>query len=316
MAIFKLSYAITTRNKLPNLRQVMRRLLDNLQDDEEIVVADGASTDGTVDYLRELCEQGKIHQFISEPDKGEAHGYNKSFLMARGELIKPITDDDAYYYPGIQKCKKFMLEHKDIDILFSNTGLSASDMLNRNLVHDATYVDQYNQWLSTRKVFIFNGLGIMARRSSTPLLGLLATDFTLADNEMSLRFCKIANMALYTGYLAVNIHNKDSKPRPKEKVAEEFRRLEAFYDWELPEREKRIVHPPRKGISEFVMSVIKNRFTRAVKRRLFPKPKVNHNTDSTPVADLLFADLLLRAERWLKEKNEMEGIPLKILFKE
>ena len=42
MSEIKLSYVITTRNKLPYLKELMKWLLENVQADEEIVVADGA----------------------------------------------------------------------------------------------------------------------------------------------------------------------------------------------------------------------------------------------------------------------------------
>ncbi len=34
-----LSYVLTTRNKLPYLKEVMKRLLENVQPDEEIVAS-------------------------------------------------------------------------------------------------------------------------------------------------------------------------------------------------------------------------------------------------------------------------------------
>ena len=105
----KLSYLITTRNKLPYLKEALGRLIKNAGEDEEIVVADGSSTDGTKEYLSQLYQNGKIHKFISEPDQNEAHGFNKCFVMARGELLKVVSDDDVFYYPAIRECKKFCL---------------------------------------------------------------------------------------------------------------------------------------------------------------------------------------------------------------
>ena len=58
---YNLSYVLTTRNKLPYLKEVMTRLIENVQDDEEIVVVDGASTDGSVEYLKNQFEKGHIH---------------------------------------------------------------------------------------------------------------------------------------------------------------------------------------------------------------------------------------------------------------
>ena len=116
----KLSYVLTTFNKLPYLKHTIAELLEACTDDEEIVIYDGGSTDGTREYLEDLYKKGLIHQFSSEKDKGEANGYNKAILQANGELIKIITDDDIYAYDRIKQCKEFMLQNPEKDMLGSD----------------------------------------------------------------------------------------------------------------------------------------------------------------------------------------------------
>ncbi len=87
----------------------MTRLLTERQADEEIIVIDAASSDGSPDYLTQLLKEGHIDQFVSEPDSCQAEGANKGLLLARGEIIKIMTDDDASHYPGIRECKEYMM---------------------------------------------------------------------------------------------------------------------------------------------------------------------------------------------------------------
>ena len=68
MNSINLSYVLTTRNKLPYLTYGLNNLIQNLQKDEEIIVVDANSNDGTVDFLKNLYKDGKIQQFISEKD--------------------------------------------------------------------------------------------------------------------------------------------------------------------------------------------------------------------------------------------------------
>ena len=56
---FGISYVVTTYNKLPYLQQVLGRLVAARRPDEEIVVADGGSSDGTPAYLQGLYETGQ-----------------------------------------------------------------------------------------------------------------------------------------------------------------------------------------------------------------------------------------------------------------
>jgi glycosyltransferase involved in cell wall biosynthesis len=58
----------------------------------EHVVVDGASTDGTVDILREHDEL----RWVSEPDGGQSEALNKGFALASGDILGWLNADDAY----------------------------------------------------------------------------------------------------------------------------------------------------------------------------------------------------------------------------
>ena len=225
----KLSYVISTYNKLPYLKEAMKHLLDNVEDDEEVIVADAGSTDGTVEYLAELYKEGKIDQFLSEPDRGEAHGFNKCFLMAQGELIKIITDDDVFYYPAIKECKNFMLKYKEIDVMGGDyAGVS---LKNLTQVRRYNWVRQYRKWLDNQRVAYWGGLGLMIRKKSLALTGLFDINFTQVDIEYSMRVSyRNANIAFNTAILATRISNPQSNLRNMgKKIRQEYRRAWFLY---------------------------------------------------------------------------------------
>lgn len=211
MSTVNLSWIITTRNKLAFLKEVLHRLLSDLHEDEEIVVVDGASTDGTVEYLTELHRQGLIHHFLSEPDHGEAEGFNKGMLLANGRLIKILTDDDAFYLPGIRCCKEYMLSYPHIDFIATdgaafNWGPSA--IIDK---YSHTHSTGYQEWVKTLKPFSFCGLGIMLRKQSLPLLGLFHTGVIRVDAEYTLRVTSgKAQIAWFTGRTWIHIPNSQS----------------------------------------------------------------------------------------------------------
>ena len=236
-----LSYVITTYNKLPYLRIVLSSVIKNIKEDEEIVVTDGASTDGTPEYLKKLFEEGKIHQYVSEKDFGQAHGQNKAWLMAKGKLLKTITDDDAFYFPGIQKCKEFMLAHPKIDALGTEGLLSKA-------IHESAFMGSksyskdyynlseslegnYNEWREKGKPFSFCDLGWMFRRSSISIFGLCDPTFTRVDAEFAIRMSAgKANIAWYTGKNWIRILNPNSVSVTMEKkVKEDTKKLNLIY---------------------------------------------------------------------------------------
>lgn len=231
---YPLTYALTTFNKLPYLRITLGRLLANAVADEEIVVADGGSTDGTVEYLGELHRAGKIHQFISEKDAGEAHGINKAVLKARGEVIKILTDDDAFYYTGIQKCRDFMLRHPEVDFMGADhLALTSAGVARRSEGLG------FPAWLEHPKPFAFCGLTVMLRRASIPLLGLFSTRCVGVDEEFSLRVTALGkrlNMAWYSGAVTLHITNASSNMHKfvRQLMAERRRHRAAYADYSSP----------------------------------------------------------------------------------
>jgi len=200
-----LSYVIATRNRLPFLQITLGKLTAELQQDEEIVVVDGNSTDGSKEYLQQLFEQGKIHQFISEPDRNQAHGWNKALLMAKGAVIKKIIDDDVYSFSAIRKCKDFMLKNPEVDVCISN-GLT-SDLESSQRIDTASRLKYYEGWKNGEtSCFTFNDVYMLVRKSSLSFLGLFDTQFAMMDWEYSLRCSYLrANIAYYTGYNALSV---------------------------------------------------------------------------------------------------------------
>ena len=216
-----LSYVMTTRNRLPLLRVVLSRLIEHRSDDEEILVVDGASTDGTAGYLSDLLERGLIQHFSSQPDHGEAHGLNRGIVQAKGRLIKVMSDDDAYYWKGIEACKDFMLEHEEVDVLGSNGG--GTDWALSDPFARFDYEQLFLRWQHDHSCFGFCGLGLMIRRDSLPLVGLFNPAFVRVDMEFALRItqgpCRLA-WHLGCDYLRIG-HDQSNGIAQKTRLAEE-----------------------------------------------------------------------------------------------
>jgi len=201
-----LSYVLVTYNKLPYLKDALAKLLPHKTADEEIVIVDGGSTDGTIEYLQELLKRGDIDQLISGQDRTLGHAINKGILTAKGELIKTMSDDDVYYYDEMKKCKEFLLTHPEIDALGTN-----------GIQHDGQDYHREEDFLLWKTTpyhpFMMCELGLWLRRSSVPLFGLAdTTNFSYFwDAEFTIRFTAgKARIAWYTGKTWEHALNKDS----------------------------------------------------------------------------------------------------------
>lgn len=290
-----LSYIVATKNKLPYLKQGLEKLIAQKKSDEEILVVDGASTDGTKEYLEELKLEGKIDNYVSEPDYCESHALNKLFLKARGTLIKIITDDDAYHFQTINKCKEFMLSHPDIDILGMEGGSVKHATPNKLVVlRVAGYVDNYRKWKRDHTPFEFAGLGIMFRRASLPILGFWDLSFKNADAEYTFRstagpaklaWCLSPAFVFIRTLEGVTLNNQ-------ERMFDETIRLRKFYLNEDPASQTKIA----------IKNILRN-----MKRILLLQKKIIPDGYSTP-----WKKLYIESEEWLIQKNK--GREVKFLW--
>ncbi len=88
----QLSIIIATFNAASTLDSCLASIVKQKNDEVEILIIDGISTDGTLDIV---CSYGdKIDVLVSEPDKGIYDAWNKGITYASGRWIMFIGADD------------------------------------------------------------------------------------------------------------------------------------------------------------------------------------------------------------------------------
>lgn len=201
----RVSYLITTRNRASFLVKALSNVREFITPADELIIVDGNSTDNTRDIVEAHRDIVKV--FVSEPDRGEAHGYNKGLMLARGKYIKFITDDD-YLYPDAMRRAIAVLEegdsiealqcggafHRMIDGQFREVWYSSLDAVHAS--------DQYlvsDGWAC--------GIGLFIRRDILPYVGLLDCQYFAVDIEymdrilaLGIRY-KYCHIRLFDHYL-------------------------------------------------------------------------------------------------------------------
>jgi glycosyltransferase involved in cell wall biosynthesis len=103
-----------------NMRRFLPICCNSVRDQDvdcEHIVVDGASTDGTVEWL----ESSDDLISISEEDDGMYDAINKGIQLSRGEIIAYLNCDEQYLPGTLKKVSEIFEKNSMIDILFGNT---------------------------------------------------------------------------------------------------------------------------------------------------------------------------------------------------
>jgi len=99
-------------NQASYLEKTLRSVLLQGYPNLEYIIIDGGSRDGSVDIIREY--EPWLTYWVSEPDRGQAHGINKGFRLASGEIVTWLNSDDSYRPGTIAQAVLAIHQHADI----------------------------------------------------------------------------------------------------------------------------------------------------------------------------------------------------------
>jgi glycosyltransferase involved in cell wall biosynthesis len=87
-----ISIIIVTHNAVEHLEKAIQSVLSQSYKHMELLIVDGASSDGTVDVIKEY--EGHIAQWLTEPDLGTYDAMNKAVKLAKGDWFYFLGADD------------------------------------------------------------------------------------------------------------------------------------------------------------------------------------------------------------------------------
>ena len=91
----KLTIITINYNNASGLRKTMESVLAQTSREFEYIVIDGASTDGSVEFIQTFkLSSFQTLNYISEPDKGIYNAMNKGIKMAKGEYVHFLNSGD------------------------------------------------------------------------------------------------------------------------------------------------------------------------------------------------------------------------------
>jgi glycosyltransferase involved in cell wall biosynthesis len=166
-----LSICIATYNRADYISETLNSIIPQLEDDVELLVVDGASTDATQDVVRKFAEKEPRIRYVRLLAKGGVdQDYNQSVELARGEFCWLFTDDDLLK-PGAVAAVKVAIQ-KGYDLIVVNaeerdrtlsTVLESQRLfINKDTIYESSDADRF--FKDTAKHISFIG-AVVIRRS-------------------------------------------------------------------------------------------------------------------------------------------------------
>lgn len=95
----KISVITAVRNNCITIAAALESVLAQTHPDVELIVIDGASSDGTLEVLQRYCD--RLAVLVSEPDRGIYDALNKGLARANGDVIGFLHADDLLADSGV-----------------------------------------------------------------------------------------------------------------------------------------------------------------------------------------------------------------------
>ncbi len=190
------SVITVVRNARHSLERTIRSVLAQTYASIEYIVIDGASTDGTLDVIRQYDD--RIAYWVSEPDKGISDAFNKGIRAATGEYIALLNADDwmsdDQVAAGVAALQASSADYVFGDLLLHDT--------NGRILYRIKGDPEYKRVIQSKMPEV-NHPTVLARRSIYDRVGLFDLGYHYAmDYEWVLRVHAQGGTGLYVEGIA------------------------------------------------------------------------------------------------------------------
>ena len=169
-----LSVVTATYNAASVLPGLIKSLQAQTDPDFEWVVADGGSTDGTLELLAEAAKTMRV-RVDSRPDFGIYDALNRAVKLAEGDYYLVIGADDELFFDAIRKYKVACAE-------------SRADLITAKVEIDKkiTSIRKYRwEWLYGQFAYVsIHAVGLVIRRNLHYTIGYYTRKLPIAADEL------------------------------------------------------------------------------------------------------------------------------------
>jgi len=116
------SLILVVENGMPYIKQAIRSVQQQTYGNIELIVQDGKSTDGTLEFLQNLTGIKNI-QIKSEPDNSQADGWNRALKRCKGQIIGSIDADNILKREALEIITKLFKKNPQVAAIYGTSKL-------------------------------------------------------------------------------------------------------------------------------------------------------------------------------------------------
>lgn len=118
------SICMPVYNKAGFVGETIRSVLSQTYENWELIICDNASTDGTIDVIRDYLIDKRITLYENEKNMGLAYNFNKVFGLANGKYQKMLFADDIIYPTCLEEQVAVLEDPANANVVLSVVGRS------------------------------------------------------------------------------------------------------------------------------------------------------------------------------------------------
>lgn len=199
----RFAVVIPSYNQAVFLRDTLDSVFAQDYPNMEVFVADGGSTDGSVDILAEYAQRHPgVLRYDSRPDGGHHHGVNKGIANTTGDVIAWINSDDVYLPGAFWKVAAFFHFNRCAHVVYGR-----NRYVDRDLKPVTEYPVDWSPLLGEQRRRMMHFClqpqpSVFFRRTAVVLCGALASK--ILDYELWLRWQRELPFFFYDDFLSLS----------------------------------------------------------------------------------------------------------------
>lgn len=240
-----LTIVMPSFNQAAYLERALLSVIRQKVEDIELIVVDGGSTDGSLAIIERYDSQ--IDYWVSEPDRGQSHAFNKGFQRARGRYLTWVNSDDILLPGSVDAFRRFVNQRDFPEWVAANSlWIDSNDLIIRG-----TFNSGWSEFAARHGALSVTGPASYFTKALLEEAGLIDETYHYSmDTELWYRFFRLGRRFEVFDHFtwALRLH-ENAKTSGKDfsgddkviaSIANETRRTFEKYDLQSPGLSQRI----------------------------------------------------------------------------